>query len=102
MRHLLLLSILQGLYGFDIRVYLVVAFLLNAVSMHVPFAMPHLVRARAKSTAAVMSVNGALVLAWGIPVTAPFVAVAFFGTYLYSFAVGALGWIGRRNLSGSG
>ncbi len=101
MRHLLLLSILQGLYGFDITVYLVAAFLLNSVSMHVPFAMPHLVRSRAKSTVAVMSVNVALILAWGIPATAPFVAAAFFGTYLYSFAVGALEWIGRRNLAGN-
>jgi len=102
MRHLLLLSILQGLYGFDITVYLVVAFLLNSVSMHVPFAMPHLVRARAKSPAAILSVNVALVLAWGIPATAPFVAAAFFGTYLYCFAVGALRWIGGRNLAVNG
>ena len=96
MRHLLLLSILQGFYGFDITVYLIVAFLLNSVSMLVPFAMPHLVRSMAKSAAAVMSVNVALVLAWGIPAAAPFVAAAFFGTYLYSFAVGGLGWLRRR------
>ena len=100
MRHLLLLSILGGLYGWDITACLVVALLLNSVSMHVPFAMPHLVRAWAGSTTAVMSVNAALVLAWGVPATAPFVAAAFFGTYLYSFAVGALGWIGRRNRAG--
>ena len=31
MRHLLLLSILQGLYGFDVTTYLIVAFLLNSV-----------------------------------------------------------------------
>ena len=96
MRHLLLLSILQGLYGFDITAYLTVAFLLNSVSMLVPFAMPHLVRSRAKSATAVVSVNVALALAWGIPATAPFVAAAFFGTYLYSFAVGGLGWLRRR------
>jgi len=96
MRHLLLLSILQGLHGFDITMYLIVAFLLNSVSMHVPFAMPHLVRSRAKSATAVVSVNVALALAWGIPAAAPFVAAAFFGTYLYSFAVGGLGWLRRR------
>ncbi len=96
MRHLLLLSILQGLYGFDITTYLIVAFLLNSVSMLVPFAMPHLVRSRAKSATAVVSVNVALALAWGIPAAAPFVAAAFFGTYLYSFAVGGLGWLRRR------
>ncbi len=96
MRHLLLLSILQGLYGFDITAYLIVAFLLNSVSMLVPFAMPHLVRSRAKSATAVLSVNVALAIAWGIPAAAPFVAAAFFGTYLYSFAVGGLGWLRSR------
>ena len=96
MRHLLLLSILRGLYGFDITAYLIVAFLLNSVSMLVPFAMPHLVRARAKSATAVLSVNVALALAWGIPAAAPFVAAAFFGTFLYSFAVGGLAWLRSR------
>ncbi len=96
MRHLLLLSILQELYGFDITAYLIVAFLLNSVSMLVPFAMPHLVRSRARSAMAVMSVNVALALAWGIPAAAPFVATAFFGTYLYSFAVRGVGWLRSR------
>ncbi len=96
MRHLLLLSILQGLYGFDITAYLIVVFLLNSVSMLVPFAMPHLVRSRAKSVIAVASVNGAIVLAWVVPETAPFIAAAFFGTYIYSFVAGSLGWLRRR------
>ncbi len=96
MRHLLLLSILQGLYGFDTTAYLIVALLLNSVSMLVPFAMPHLVRSRAKSATTVLLVNVALALAWGIPATAPFIAAAFFGTYFYSFAVGGLGWLRSR------
>jgi len=93
MRHLLLLAVLQSFYGFDITPYLVAVFLLNSVSMLVPFAMPHLVRARAKSATAVLSVNMALALAWGIPAAAPFVAAAFFGTYLYSMVVGGLAWL---------
>ncbi len=96
MRHLLLLSILQGLYEVDITAYLIVAFLLHSVSMLVPFAMPQLVRSMAKSATAVVSVNVALALAWAIPAAAPFVAAAFFGTYLYSFAVGGLGWLRSR------
>ena len=96
MRHLLLLSILSGHYGYDITPYLAVAFLLNSVSMLVPFAMPHLVRSRAKSVVAVLLVNVALALAWGIPATASFIAAAFFGTYIYSFAVGGLGWLRSR------
>ncbi|MCF6329567.1 MAG: hypothetical protein L3J02_07200, partial [Henriciella sp.] len=76
--------------------YLIVVFLLNSVSMLVPFAMPHLVRSRAKSVAAVVSVNAALALAWGFQETAPFIAAAFFGTYLYSFATGGLRWLRKR------
>jgi len=96
MRHLLLVSVLQGLYGFDITAYLIVVLLLNSVSMLVPFAMPQLVRSRAKSITTVVLVNVALVLAWSIPAAAPFVAAAFFGTYLYSFALGGLKWLGHR------
>jgi len=96
MRHLLLMSILQGLYGFDNTPYLVAAFVLNSVSMLVPFSMPHLVRSRAKSIKAVVWVNIALVLALGVPHAAIFVAVAFFGTYLYSIAVGSLAWFRTR------
>ena len=68
----------------------------DSVSMLVPFAMPHLLRARAKSATAVLSVNVALALAWGIPAAAPFIAAAFVGTYLYSFAVGGLAWLRSR------
>ena len=96
MRHLLLLSILQGLYGFDITAYLCAAFLLNSMSMLVPFAMPHLVRSRTKSVVAVLLVNAALALASAVSPTAPFIAAAFFGTYLYSFTVGGLAWLRRR------
>ena len=96
MRHLLMLLILQGYFGFDLTAYLAVAFLLNSVSMLVPFAMPHLVRSMAKSVKAVLLVNGALVLAWGVPETAPFIAAAFFSTYIYSFAAGGLGCLRRR------
>lgn len=93
MRHLLLLSILQGLYGFDITPYLIVVFLMNSVSMLVPFAMPHLLRSRAKSATTVLLVNVVLVLALLIPATALYITAAFFGTYLYSFVMGGFRWI---------
>ena len=107
MRHLLLLILLQQSFGlvepggwlaelaggFDIRPYLVAAYFLNSVSMLVPFAMPHLVRSRAKTTTAVLGVNVALAVAWFVPVTAPYVAAAFLGTFLYSFVVGGVGWL---------
>ena len=95
MRHLLLLTILQESFGFDITPYLVAAYLLNSASMLVPFAMPHLVRSKAKTAMAILGVNVALAVAWCVPVTAPFMAAAFLGTYLYSFVVGGVGWLRR-------
>ncbi len=93
MRHLLLLILLQRLYGFDVAPYLVAAYLFNAISMLVPFAMPHLIRARAQTASAVSCVNVALVIAWYIPATVPFIAAAFLGSYLYSFGVGGIRWL---------
>ena len=95
MRHLLLLIILQQSFEFDVAPYLVAAYLLNSASMLVPFAMPHLVRSKAKTATAVAGVNVALAVAWFAPVTAPFMAAAFLGTYLYSFMVGGVGWLRR-------
>ena len=60
MRHLLLLTILQESFGFDITPYLVAAYLLNSASMLVPFAMPHPIRSMAKSATAILGVNVAL------------------------------------------
>ena len=95
MRHLLLLIILQEFLEFDVVPYLVAAYVLNSASMLVPFAMPHLVRSKAKTATAILWVNVALVVAWRVPVTVPFVAAAFLGTYLYSFVVGGVEWVRR-------
>ncbi|MCZ6681875.1 MAG: CDP-alcohol phosphatidyltransferase family protein [Planctomycetota bacterium] len=101
MRHLLLLLIvLQGSLGDHISpglvaTLLVAVFLLNSVSMLVPFAMPHLIRSMTKSATAILGVNVALVTAWWVPVTAPFIAAAFLGTYLYSFVVDGVRWLRR-------
>jgi phosphatidylglycerophosphate synthase len=95
MRHLLLLLMLNEFIGFDVTPYLAVAYLLNSLSMLVPFAMPHLIRSKTKTATAILGVNVALAVAWCVPVTAPFIAAAFLGTYLYSFAVGGVGWFRR-------
>jgi len=95
MRHLLLVILLQESYGFDITAYLVAAFLLNSASMLVPFAMPHLVRSKARTAMAIVAVNVALAAAWYAPGTVVLVAVAFLGLYLYAFVVGAVGWLRR-------
>ncbi len=93
MRHILLLTLLQELYEFNVTPYLMAAYILNSASMLVPFAMPHLIRSKAKSATAVLGVNAALVIAWCVPMTAPFIAAAFFGSYLYSFVVGGVRWL---------
>ena len=90
MRHLLLVILLQESYEFGITPYLVAVFFLNSASMLVPFAMPHLVRSMTKSATAIVCVNVALVTAWCVPETAPFIAAAFLGTYVYSFAAGGV------------
>ena len=95
MRHLLLLTIIQEAFGFEITPYLVAVFVLNSASMLVPFAMPHLVRSKVKTATAILGVNMALAAAWYVPATAPFTAAAFLGTYLYSFVVGGVGWLRR-------
>ena len=95
MRHLVLVILLHELFGFGVTPFLVGAFILNSVSMLVPFAMPYLVRSMTKTTAAVVGVNLALVLAWCVPATLPFIAAVFLGTYLYSFALGSARWLRR-------
>ena len=92
MRHLLLLVVLQNAFDFDITPYLIVVFAVNALTMLVPFSLPHLVRARTKSVVSILGVNAALVAAWLIPVAAPFIAAVFFGTYLYSLGVQGFSW----------
>lgn len=93
MRHLLLVVLVYETFDFDATPYLVAVFAFNAVSMLVPFAMPHMVRSLAKSVIAVVGVNVVLGLAWGVPETAPIIAAIFFATYLYSFAAGATTWL---------
>ena len=102
MRHLLLLTLLHEFFapaesagGFDITPCLVMALVFNSASMLVPFAMPHLIRSQTKTATAILGVNVALAVAWYVPVTAPFVAAAFFGAYLYSFVAGGVGWLRR-------
>ena len=95
MRHILLLTVLQVSFGFDIIPYLVAVFLLNSASMLVPFAMPHLVRSKAKTATSILWVNVALAVAWRVPVTVPIVSAVFLGTYLYSFVVCGVGWLRR-------
>lgn len=98
MRHLLFTVLLAQILGFGPELVLILVFLLHSVSMLVPYKMPALIRAQAKSATAVGLANAALVAAWLTPVVALPVAAAFLATYLYSFIAGGIQWLkGRGN-----
>lgn len=88
-RHIFFILLLADLSGFDPTPYLCAAFLLDAVSMHVPFPMPYMVRSLAKSDTGVAAVNVALVAAWLVPLTTWPIATGFILAYLYSLVAGA-------------
>lgn len=92
-RHVLLLLVLANVFGFDPDLFLIVLFILHAVSMLAPFPMPHLIRNLSKSATAVFLVNVSLVVAWQVPMATPVVAAAFMGTYLYTFLAGGQRWL---------
>ncbi|TDI14418.1 MAG: hypothetical protein E2P04_00385 [Acidobacteria bacterium] len=95
-RHILFILLLAELYSFDATIYLIAAFLLNAISMLVPMPMPYLLRSMTKSVLAVTTVNLALLSAWLFPVSTPIIAACFFGTYGLSFVTAALRWLAPR------
>jgi len=96
MRHMLFVLLLTQMFAVDPGPYLVLIFILHSVTMIVPFKLTVLIRGLAKTATAVTFVNVALVAAWLIPVTTPFIAAAFITTYLYSFIVGGGQWLKQR------
>ncbi len=97
-RHMLFVLLLADGFAFDPVPYLIVLFVFHSVTMLVPFKLPILIRGLASSATEIALVNVALVVAWLVPMLTPFIAAAFFATYLYSFVVGSGRWIkDRRN-----
>jgi phosphatidylserine synthase len=96
MRHLLFVLLLTQMFNVDPGFYLVLTFILHAVTMIAPFRLPVLIRGLAKTATMVALVNVALVAAWLIPVIAPLIAAAFIAPYLYSFIVGGGHWLKER------
>jgi len=92
MRHMLFTLLLAGQFGFSPEYILMAVFLIHAVSMLVPYPMPHPIIDRAKSATALGLVNVALVIAWLVPVTTPIITAAFVAAYIYSLIVGSIGW----------
>jgi len=96
MRHMLFVLLLTQMFDVDPGLYLVLIFILNSVTMMVPFKLTVMIRGMAKTATAVVFVNVALVVAWLIPTATPFIAAAFITTYLYSFIVGGGKWLKER------
>lgn len=99
-RHVLFVLLLTSYFSVSPAVYLILLCVLHSISMLAPFKMPFLIRGMAKSATSVALVNIALITAWLVPVLTPYIATAFFATYLYSFADGAYRWL-RREKTGA-
>lgn len=95
MRHIILALTATTYLGWDPHVFLMAALALNAVSMLVPYPMPHLIRSRAKTATGIALVNASLAIAWLVPVTAPVLALCYWLTYLYSLISGGVKWLRR-------
>ena len=98
-RHMLFVLLLANGFEFDPVPCLILLFVVHAVTMLAPFKLPILIRGLTSSATGIALVNVALVLAWLVPVLTPFIATAFFATYLYSFASGGRRWLRDRSLA---
>ena len=83
-RHLFFVLVLAQLFELSAAPYVIVVFLLHAVSMLIPYKMPYLLRSMTKSALAIGLLNAALLVAWLVPNTAPFIAACFIVSYMYS------------------
>ncbi len=92
-RHMLFILLLTEIYTLDATPYLIVAFILNAISMSAPLPMPYLLRSMTKSAVAIAVINLALLSAWRLPISTPVIAACFFVTYVLSFIAGAIRWL---------
>lgn len=93
-RHVFFILLLREQYAFDPSPYLIAAFVLNTITMALPWKLPYMIRGMTTSAVAIGLVNVALLVAWLVPIALPFIAAAFIGTYLYSF-----GWALRTRFS---
>jgi len=92
MRHILFVLVVTRYLELAPEPFLATAFVLNAVSMQVPYPLRHSIRSLTTSATAIGGVNVALGVAWWFPFTAPTIAACFIATYLYSLVAGGLSW----------
>ena len=96
MRHILFASVVTQYFEIAPEPFLAAVFVLNAVSMQVPYPLRYSIRNLTTSATAVAGVNVSLGVAWFFPITASAVAACLMATYLYSLAAGAFSWPWRR------
>ena len=84
-RHVFFALLLSNMFSFNPALPLIAIFLLNTVSMHIPYPMPYMIRSLAKTATTVGIVNILLISAWLFPYALPIIAGCFFSAYLYSF-----------------
>ena len=92
MRHMLFALLLAGQFNINPEYILVPVFLVNAVSMVLPYPMPHSIIDRANTPALLGLINLALATAWLLPITTPIISAAFLVAYINSFVVGSFRW----------
>jgi len=92
-RHILFILVLAQQFEFNVAIGLTLLFVLHGISMLAPFEMPHLIRSKVSSVAAIAAINLVLLIAWLVPVTAVPIAACFGLTYLYSFVTRGFGWL---------
>ncbi len=92
MRHILFALVITQYFELAPEPFLATAFVLNIVSMQVPYPLRYSIRSLATSATEVAGVNVALGVAWFFPITASTNAACFMATYFYSLAGGALSW----------
>jgi phosphatidylglycerophosphate synthase len=98
MRHILLVLTATSYLGWESQPFLLAVFTLNAISMLVPYPMPHLIRSRTTTATGIALVNGSLILAWLVPMTAPVLVLCYLLPYLYSLIAGGAGWLRRPRI----
>ena len=98
MRHILFVLIVAPYFEIAAGPLLNMVFVLNAVSMHVPYPLVFSIRSLTTSPAAIGMVSVALGVAWLFPAAALPIGTCFAGTYLYSLVVGGF----RHSFSDTG
>ena len=103
MRHMLFVLLLAGQFDFSPEYALIAVFLIHAISMVIPYPMPHPIIDGANSGLTLGLVNLALLAAWLVPILTPVVSAAFLLAYLYGLMAGLGGsvWWGRTQAAKS-